>query len=138
MGEEEEEAQRIHEQIKDREAPLSRFGATDGENDGKENGDRNYGDSDINGKSLSILMDDLSLGVDYVYDPLGSMPTHRVELVRFVSSRKIHMVSGYISAHLISQEIWNVGSGTTSLFSARTRSRMNSIGSRISDEVEEE
>ena len=75
---EEEEAQSGCDQIKYRESPLSRFGAPDGDDDRREKGDINYGDGDGDYESLSILKDYLSLRLDDVHDPLGSITTHRV------------------------------------------------------------
>ena len=48
--EEEEEAWSGHDRIKDSKAPQSRFGATDCDDDGKENGDSNDGGGDRSGK----------------------------------------------------------------------------------------
>ena len=81
-------------------------------------------------------------GVDDIFDPLGGMPTHRVELVRSMSSIKIYMLSGSISSHFSSQGIWVIGLGAVALYGAHTRSRMNIIRSWINilggDEDEEE
>ena len=122
-------------QIEDGESPLSRFGIPDGDNAVKEKGDSNYGDGKRDGdrdrKSLSTPMDDLSLGADGMCDPLGVMAKCRVELIISISLRRIHMLSGSISDHLSIQGSWGVRLGTSNLFSAQTRSIMNSIGSWI-------
>ena len=131
-----------------REPPPYRFIFPDRGNDGKEKGDSNNGDrdgdgdGDGDGKSLIIPMDELSLGVDNVCDTLGVIPTCGVELIRSMSSRKIHMLSGSISSHQSSQYNWGIRLGATDLFGAQTRSITNSIRSRIislrSDEAEED
>ena len=134
-GAEAGEARSGQDRIEDRESHLSRFGFPDGDNYWKEKGYRNDGDGnrdrDGNSKALSILTDDLSLRLYNVHDPLGGMPIHRVELVRSMSSRKIHILYGSISAHLVSQGAWGVRSGAAALFISWVRIIMNSIGSRI-------
>ena len=119
--------------IEDGEYPLSRFGVHGRGNDRKDKGDRNTGDRDRYGdcEPLGTPTDELSLRVDDVHDTLAGMPTCRLKLVRYMSSRKIHMLSGSISDHLISQGSQGVGSGAATLFGAWKRSRMNIIGSRI-------
>ena len=143
-----EEAQRRCDRIEGGESPLYRFGVLRRDDDRKEKGDINNGDDKVDvdgdgyGESLGIPTDDLSLWVDDVCDPLRGMPNRRVELIRSMSSRKIHMLSGSITAYLSSQGSWGIISGAVALFSDRTRSRMNIIGSRISslgsDEAEKE
>ena len=63
-----------------------------------------YGYGDGDGKALGITTYDLYLGVNNVHDLFFGMTTHRVELVSSMSLRTIHILSGSISAHLISQQ----------------------------------
>ena len=131
MSEEEdaEEAQCVRDQVEEREAPLSRFGVPEGDNYGKDKGDRNNGNGDGYGdrKAFGIPGYDLSLRVEDVHDPQVS----RMELVSSMSPRKRNRLYGSIYAHLSRQGIWDVGLVSASLFGTQTRIRMNIIGITI-------
>ena len=58
--------------------PLSRVGAPDGDDDGKEKDARNDGDGNRDDEALVILKNNLFIGLDGVNDPLGIITTHRV------------------------------------------------------------